>query len=356
MKKMIALVLAALLVLSLAACGEVKETEDSTANKDKELEIAVVWNLYADVYQSGFRTMMNEEAEKLGITMNHQDGENDVGKFSNKLDTLISRGYEWIGVIAGDRQSTEIHMEKLKANDLPIFFINLEPLPEVMEAYDKAWYVGSPASESGEMSAQVLCNYWLNNTEKADKNGDGILQLVIIEGPPGNNDVILRTQAYHDTLEKNGIQYEVVKEDTANWDTPTAADKMSTYITELGEKGIEGVLCNNDAMAMGALSACKLNGWNQEGSDVFIPICGIDANNDALEALKAGELLGTCLNDRRGKSRAFLNLVAALYEGKTEITAEDIKVDGATVDGRYIWIPYVPVSAENVLDVIADVR
>ena len=353
MKKLAALFLSALIILSLVACsGGSADTKES-----EELEIAFVWNLYADVYQAGFRTMMDEEAEKLGgISLNHQDGENDVGKFSNKLDTLISSGYTWIGMVATDRQATEVYMEKLKANDLPIFFVNLEPLPEVMAAYDNAWYVGSPASESGEMSSQVLCDYWLADTAKADKNGDGILQLVILTGPPGHNDAILRTQAYRDTLEKNGIEYEVVKEDTAMWDTPTAADKMSAYITELGEQGIEGVLCNNDAMAMGVLSACKLNGWNQEGSDVFIPICGIDANTEALEALKAGELLGTCLNDRRGKSLAFLNLVIAMSEGKTEITADDIKVDGATVDGRYIWIPYVSVSAANVEEVMKDAR
>ena len=67
---------------------------------------------------------------------------------------------------------------------------------------------------------------------------------------------------------------------------------MNTWITAYGIDGIEGVLCNNDGMAMGALQAALNNGYNKGEADKFVPIVGIDANMDALEAMKSGGLLG----------------------------------------------------------------
>ena len=226
----------------------------------------------------------------------------------------------------------------------------MQPMDETMEEYDNIWYVGAEASESGAMCAQALINYWNENKEIADKNGDGKLQLCILQGELGQQDVVLRTQAYKDTLEAAGVEYEVLAEDTANWDQAQALDKMNTWITAYGIDGIEGVLCNNDGMAMGALQAALNNGYNQGEKDKFVPIVGIDANMDALEAMKDGGLLGTVLNDRKSQSIAIMNVLKAVAKGE-DFTAEDLGVD-CTVDGKYVWVPYVIVDETNLDDTI----
>ena len=133
--------------------------------------------------------------------------------------------------------------------------------------------------------------------------------------------------------------------DTANWDQAQALDKMNAWITAYGIDGIEGVLCNNDSMAMGAVQACINNGYNSGDPEKFVPIVGIDANIDALEAMKAGSLLGTVLNDRLNQSDAIINVVKAVKEGK-EITEDVVGVD-CTVEGKYVWVPYVIVDSSN---------
>ena len=200
------------------------------------------------------------------------------------------------------------------------------------------------------MCAQALIISWNENKEIADKNGDGKLQLCILQGELGQQDVVLRTQAYKDTLEAAGVEYEVLAEDTANWDQAQALDKMNTWITAYGIDGIEGVLCNNDGMAMGALQAALNNGYNQGEKDKFVPIVGIDANMDALEAMKDGGLLGTVLNDRKSQSIAIMNVLKAVAKGE-DFTAEDLGVD-CTVDGKYVWVPYVIVDETNLDDTI----
>ncbi len=362
-KRLIACLLLCAMLLTLAGCtggGEnsgsgVGNVSGSTAEGDGTIRVGVIWRRFDDAFQTGFRKIMEDEAKKMGIDINMQDGEEDVAIANNKLDALLANGYKLLGIIPKDRNAPTAMIEKCKRDDVPVVFINTEPMPEAMESYDKVWYVGAPAKDSGTMSAQVLCDYWNGNTEIADKNGDGKLQLIILQGEPGHSDVTLRCEAYHETLEENGIEYEVVKEDTAMWMTDQAQNKMAAWLTELGDQGIEGVLCNNDAMAIGAMNACIQSGLNQNGpgSEDYIPICGVDATIEALEAMKNGTLLGTCENPRLGQSQAFLNVISAIAEGNYDITEEIVNVEGAEVDGKYIWIPYVKVDADNVEEVLA---
>lgn len=362
-RRVLAVLLAcAMLLLTFAGCagGESQAGGGSSGaagggSAAGDMKVGVIWRRFDDAFQTGFRKIMEAEAKKMGIDINMQDGEEDVAIANNKLDTLLTSGYKLLGIIPKDRIAPNAMIEKCKKDDVPVVFINTEPMPDAMESYDKVWYIGAPAKDSGTMSAQVLCDYWKDNTAAADKNGDGKLQLLILQGEPGHADVTLRCEAYRETLEANGIEYEIVKDDTAMWMTDQAQNKMAAWITELGEKGIEGVLCNNDGMAVGAMNACIQAGYNQNGpgSEGYIPICGVDATVEALEAMKKGTLLGTCENPRLGQSLAFLNVISAIAEGNYNITEEIVNVEGAKVDGKYIWIPYVKVDETNVEEVLA---
>lgn len=335
------------LLLAFISCSKSEE-----ASKDN-LEATVIWRRFDDPFQSGFRIIMENEANRLGgINLDMQDGEDDPVKVNNKLETSLTKGIKNIAICAPDRQSTKELMQKCKNENVPVIFFNMEPLEDTMKAYDKIWYVGANARESGEMCAQALCNYWMNNKTIADKNGDGVLQLVILQGEIGQQDVVMRTEAYYSTLDKNNIKYEVVKIDTANWDKAQALDKMTAYITELGMNGIEGVLCNSDGMAMGALQAVLNNGWNKGNEKEFIPIVGIDATVEALQAMKDGSLLGTVLNDRTSQSIAIINIIKAINKGEA-LTKEVVGVD-CTIENNYIWIPYVIVDQNNLDKILAD--
>lgn len=372
-RKVISTLLATAMVFSLAACGSsdtaatepadseasTNETEDAAsdaveetadeaaeAGAGEDVSATVIWRAFDDQFQSGFRIIMEGQAGELGgIALDMQDAANDVSTANNKLDAALTKGTDVVAICAPDRESTETMAQKCDTDGVPAVFFNMEPMESTMESYENIWYVGAEAAQSGEMCAQALINYWNENTEIADKNGDGVLQLVVLQGEIGQQDVQLRTQAYEDTLKAQGIEYEILAMDTANWDQAQALDKMNAWITAYGIDGIEGVLCNNDSMAMGAVQACINNGYNSGDPEKFVPIVGIDANIDALEAMKAGSLLGTVLNDRQNQSIAIINVIKAVNAGQ-EITEETVGVD-CTVDGKYIWVPYVIVDDSN---------
>lgn len=372
-RKLVGMLLASVMVLSLAACGS-SDTEETSGAEAEEtvgeetgeaaeaddagteeadaaesagaLNATVIWRAFDDQFQSGFRIIMQNVADGMdGVTLDMQDAANDVSTANNRLDAALTKGTDVLAICAPDRESTETMAEKADAENVPVVFFNMEPMESTMEAYDNIYYVGAEAAESGAMCAQALINYWNENTEIADKNGDGVLQLCILQGEIGQQDTSLRTQAYEDTLQANGIEYEILASDTADWDQATALDKMTAWISAYGIDGIEGVLCNNDSMAMGAVQACINEGCNQGDAEKFVPIVGIDANIDALEAMKSGSLLGTVLNDRQNQSTAIINVMKAVNEGQ-EITEDVVGVD-CTVNGKYIWVPYVIVDESN---------
>lgn len=367
-KKVVSVLLAAVLTMSMMACGAAEGTAPAPAETASAEEAApagtpteiadtveasaadvnatVIWRAFDDQFQSGFRIIMQNEQEVIGgISLDMQDAANDVSTAISKLEAALTKGTDVVAICAPDRESTETMAQKCDEEGVPAVFFNMEPMETTMQTYENIYYVGAQAKESGQMCAQALINYWNANTEVADKNGDGVLQLVILQGEIGQQDVVLRTQAYEETLKAQGIKYEVLAMDTANWDQAQALDKMNAWITAYGIDGIEGVLCNNDNMAMGAVQACINNGYNSGDADKFVPIVGIDANIDALEAMKAGSLLGTVLNDRQNQSDAIINVIKAAKAG-TEVTEEVVGVD-CTVDGKYVWVPYVIVDSSN---------
>ena len=363
-KKMVSALLVSAMMFSAVGCGSknaaadtatdaAEETADAadesateTTDAAGDVNATVIWRAFDDQFQSGFRIIMDNQAKELGgIKLDMQDAANDVSTENNKLDAALTKGTDVVAICAPDRESTETMAEKCNTDGVPAVFFNMEPMESTMEKYDNIYYVGAEAKQSGEMCAQALINYWDANKEIADKNGDGVLQLVILQGEIGQQDVSLRTQAYEDTLKAQGIDYEILAMDTANWDQAQALDKMNAWITAYGIDGIEGVLCNNDNMAMGAVQACINNGYNSGDPEKFVPIVGIDANIDALEAMKAGSLLGTVLNDRQNQSTAIINVIKAAKAGQ-EVTEDVVGVD-CTIDGKYIWVPYVIVDDSN---------
>jgi methyl-galactoside transport system substrate-binding protein len=200
------------------------------------------------------------------------------------------------------------------------------------------YYVGAKAEESGSMQGEIAYDYWTAEQASCDRNGDGILQYIMLKGEPGHQDAELRTQYSIQDLKDKGVQVELLAEDTAMWDRPRAVEKMDAFLAAYGDR-IEMVFCNNDDMALGVIESLKNAGYFQGGR--YLPVLGVDATAPALEALAQGTLLGTVLNDANGQGTSTFNVVFALATGVDPATVANI------VDGKYVWVPYQKVTREN---------
>ena len=128
MKKLVAILLIAALALSMVACSSASTpapaaatdaataaATEPTADAAKPVAATVIWRAFDDQYQSGFRIIMQAEADKMtGIALDMQDGENDVTKTTNKLEAALTKGTDAVAICAPDTESTNSLMLKCK--------------------------------------------------------------------------------------------------------------------------------------------------------------------------------------------------------------------------------------------------
>lgn len=126
MKKIIALALAFILVLPFAACKS--SDQPSSPSQEGDINATVIWRAFDDQYQSGFRIIMQSEVDKMtGIKLDMQDGENDVSKTTNKLETSLTKGTNAVAICAPDQECTNSLMLKCKDENVPVVFFNMMP-------------------------------------------------------------------------------------------------------------------------------------------------------------------------------------------------------------------------------------
>lgn len=361
MKKMVALILATMMLASAAVgCSNNSTASSSAASAApansaaassaaastaaaSDINVGVCIYKFDDTFMTGVRNHMTEQAKTLGATLDIVDSQNKQPTQNEQVDTFITKGVNALAINPVDRTAAGPILEKAKAKSLPIVFLNREPEADVMKSYDKVWYVGAKAEQSGTLSGELIADYFKAHPE-ADKNKDGKVQYVMLQGEPGHQDATLRTKYSIEAIEKAGYKTEKLAADTAYWDKVKATDLMNTFIASKGVDKIEAVLANNDDMALGAIEALKAKGYNTGDKTKYIPVVGVDATAPALAAMANGSLLGTVLNDSENQGKATVNIAVAAAQGK-QITKDSVGYD--ITDGKYVWIPYVKVTQEN---------
>ncbi|MBQ8691648.1 MAG: substrate-binding domain-containing protein, partial [Synergistaceae bacterium] len=190
---------------------------------------------------TGVRNNMKAEMDKIGGELEITDSQNRQPLQNDQVDAYIAKGANVVIVNPVDRTAALPLMEKAKAAGIPIVFINREPEAEVMQAYDKIWYDGAKAEESGTQSGELIVDYFKNNPG-ADKNKDGKIQYIMLRGEQGHQDAVLRTEYSVKAMKDGGFELEELGSDTANWDKVQATDKMKGFISAVGIERIEAVL------------------------------------------------------------------------------------------------------------------
>jgi len=295
---------------------------------------------FDDTFMTAVRNTIAKGATEKGIVVDIVDGQNSQPNQNDKVDLFITKKVNALAINAVDRTAAGVLIDKAKKAQIPVVFFNREPLADDMKKWDKVYYVGAKAEESGTMEGQLLVDYWKANTT-ADKNKDGVMQYIMLKGEPGHQDAELRTKYSLAAIEAAGIKLEKLAEDTAMWDRVKGQEKMAAFLAANGDK-IEAVICNNDDMALGAIEALKAAGYFK--GDKFMPVVGVDATAPALAALQDGTLLGTVLNDAKNQGTATFMLSYVLGQGQVP-TNENI---GYTItDGKYVWVAYKKITKAN---------
>ena len=288
-----------------------------------------------------FKEQMDElESGDLETVVAVRDAAGSQRTQNDQVKELINAGCNVLCVNLVDRADPSEIIDLAREKDIPIIFFNREPVAEDLLQWERMYYVGAEAKESGVMQGEVAAEVILADSG-IDRNNDGKIQYVVLEGEPGHQDAIIRTENAVDTIKSKGIKLEKLSYGIANWNRAQAQNRMQQLIGQY-QNEIELVLANNDDMALGAIDAYKKLNRTESGMPVFF---GIDGTDVGLEAVVESELAGTVYNDKSGQAEAMAKLASALVtgEGMDELEFKN---------GKYIYVPYSKVTQENVGDYI----
>ena len=279
-------------------------------------------NALTDCLKANFE---ERESDDLKIIMTVRDGKNDQSEQNDIVQEIIDAGCDVLCVGLVDRTDPSAIIEMAQGQDIPVIFFNREPVREDLMQWDRLYYVGAEAEQSGIMQGELAAELIQDNKG--------------IDREAGHQDTIIRTDSVVETLMDKGIGLEKLSYQFADWKRSQAENKMTQLIDQYGD-AIELVLSNNDEMALGAVNAYNNLGYTDEKRPA---IFGIDGLEDALTAVQEGNIQGTVYNDKEGQAAQIANLALDLFQNSS-LTQYDFQ------DQRYIFLPYQKVDASNVAD------
>ena len=396
-RKTAAVALAAMMAFSVTGCGGgAKETTaaaaaDTTAagseaekvseavteaakeegKKIEDMTVGVFYYTYSDTYISSVRTALDESLKAAGIDFQDYDANSNQTTQNEQIDTAISTGANLliVNIVAsGSVDASQAIVDKAQAAGIPVIFFNRavesdEEEGKVLGSYDKCAFVGTDAPEAGHMQGDMIGKYLVENFDAVDLNGDGSISYAMFMGQLGNVEAIYRTQyavedankvlteagkaelQYFDSSNKDCYQ---VDQD-GNWSATAANNYMNTNLSQYNKENnnmIELIICNNDGMAEGAISALNDKGYNLgDGTSTTIPVFGVDATDAAKQLIADGKMTGTIKQDAEGMAEAIAFLTQNVAEGKAVMDGTDSYNISENVSNK-IYIPYAAYTGE----------
>jgi inositol transport system substrate-binding protein len=290
--------------------------------------IGVSMALFDDNFLTVLRNGIQELSDGMdGVDVQIEDAQNDVARQLDQINNFIASGVDAIIVNPVDTSATEAMSNAAAAAGVPLVYVNRQPI-NLDTMPDNQAFVGSNEIESGTLQAFEVCQQL-----RAAGKTDGARAYLFI-GELQNQSAIQRTKDVHDVIGMDMCNFiTLIDEQTANYSRNEAQDLMTNWLST-GEP-FDAVFANNDEMAIGAIQAMKANGISMD--DVVVG--GIDATQDALQAMQSGDLDVTVFQNAAGQGSGALNAALSLARG------EDV--------AQSVYIPFELVTPGNIADYLS---
>lgn len=324
-KRVMTMLLAAVMMFTLAACGadskdastsstEEKVADDATelvAEDAKEAEggykVAFLCKSYTDTFCLSVKEKFEEAAKDYAdeFTVDYFDSENKAATQNDQIETCTAAGYNAIVFQQVDAESS---VEVVKAAlDKGIYVV---VTTGHIEDGGASWYVDADPYQQG----QVVVDYAV---EQGYLDG---AEVAILSGPIGNFHSDNRVQAFTDAVEAKE-DATLVATEVAEWKKDTAMTITQNWLVAYPD--LKVILAANDDMGMGAVEAIEMAGKQDQ-----IKVFAIDGTEGGIQAVAEGRLGATVKQDEEGYAVEAINIVDKLLKGEE---AESLNIDSTLV-------------------------
>lgn len=326
------------LLTTLATATVITMVAGSAFAAEKPKIGAAVYGLNAEFMQVWAGALEDHPAVKNGdVDLTIFDGRYDALVQQEQFESMITQDFDAIIFVPIDIEAGATAVQAAHDAGIPVFGSNTRVNSDLLTAY-----VGSDDVQSGYMEAKYVL-------DKIGCKGN----VVIIEGPIGQSAQISRLEGNLKALEECP-NVKVLEQQTANWSRAEAQTLMENWLTAHPGK-INGIIGQNDEMALGAIEAIKAARFNV--SD--FAIAGIDGITDALLSVKSGQM-ASILQDARAQAQGALDLAINAskkgnYKPQSDIWTSYTQMPWNGGKDKEYSVPWTPVTAGNV-DALLEMR
>lgn len=338
LKRVLALSVAPLMVLSLAACagggaGAGAETDPkpsdsesgSTPTGDGEkgsVGVAMPEQTLARWIADG--NAVKDGLEEAGYSVELQYAGNDIPTQQEQIDQMITKGVDVLIIASIDGAALGTQLDNAAAANIPV--IAYDRLLTGNENVD--FYVTFDNFNVGvQQGTSLLQGLGIKDDAGADTGEKGPFNVELFAGSPDDNNArfffdgamsVLQPQIDAGTLVVKSGQTEFGQVAIQGWDQAKAQSRMDDLLTSTyqGEK-VQGVLAANDALARGAISSLQSNGYD---AGDFPPVTGQDSEAASAKLILEGLQFSSIFKDTRKLAAQSIVAAQDLLNGKAPET------------------------------------
>lgn len=313
-KKGWGIILASALIFSMTACSmesgtskaDAKKTEKETNDTEKKVGLSL-W-AYDSQYWTEVRDGAQEKCDELGYKLVIADPNNVPSQQVSDIENFITMGVDAIIVAAIDPQSVSGVLQEAREAGIKVVAQSIEVDEDKCDVYSSA-----DEHQMGEMTGEGAGKWIVKNF------GDEAVECAVLNYD-SNPSCIPRGDGMEAGITKAAPNAKVV----ARQDASTISDGQSVTDSLLqANPNLKVIVCQNDAIALGAYSAVQAAG--KDTDDFYIG--GIDNTDEGRQAIAKG-----------GAFRATLDIIAK-ENGTQDVEICEQLINGEEMEWRYIIEP-----------------
>ncbi|BEL02523.1 sugar ABC transporter substrate-binding protein [Actinoplanes sichuanensis] len=361
--RLAAVLTAATMVATMAACGDAEKTTDKEAASGDTAGALVGITMPTRSSERWIHDGDNlkSQLEGLGYKVDLQYAENDIPTQTQQLDSQITKGAKLLIIASIDGEAITTQLENAKTAGIKVIaydrLIRKSPNVDYYATFDN-FKVGVQQATSLLTGLGVLDA----TGNKTDKKGPFNVEL--FAGSPDDNNAtfffngaksILDPYIADGTLVVKSGQKDFETVATLRWDPETAQKRMENILTSTYKDGskVNGVLSPYDGISIGILSALKSGGYGT-GAQAYPIVTGQDAELASTKSILAGEQYSTIFKDTRNLAKATGEMADAVLKGQTPKTNNTTDYDNGVKVVPSQLLDSVIVTKDNVQKELVD--